>query len=101
MVLAKRFDVLLYPIENLWEAKFVALHRAIDKGMCLCPTDLNVKTIAPQKDVGGGKSDALIAIQKAMVISQRLHQGRRFVLDGVVVSDLRTKNRGLDSALVA
>ena len=55
----------------------------------------------PQKDVGGGESDALIAVEEAVVVAERLHQRSRFFFDGVVIAGLRTKNGGLNSALIA
>src|SRR6202040_4201846 len=51
--------------------------------------------------IGGSESDALIAVEEAVVFAERLHQSSRFFLDGVVIAGLRTKNGGLNSALIA
>ena len=54
-----------------------------------------------QENIGGGESDALIAVEEAVVVAERLHQRGRFFFDGVVIAGLRTKNGGLNSALIA
>ncbi len=72
--------------------------------MNACPSravDLDVKIIAPQEYVGGSESDTFIAIEEAVVVSERLHQGGRLFSNEIVIAGLRTKNRGLDSALIA
>ena len=83
------------------KAEFVPFHRAHDERVSIRAFDLDVKAVAPQEDIGGGEGDALIAVEEAVVVSKRLHQRSRFFFDGVVISGLRTKNGGLDSALVA
>jgi hypothetical protein len=54
-----------------------------------------------RKDVGSSEGDPLVAVEEAVVISRRFHQRGRFFFEGTVVSGLRTKNGGLDSALIA
>jgi hypothetical protein len=93
--------VLTDPVENLGKAEFVALHRAIDECVSIQGFDLDVKAVPPQEDIGGSESDALITVEEAMVVAERLHQRGRFFFDGIVVADLRTKNGGLNSALIA
>src|SRR5207245_9380121 len=63
--------------------------------------DLDVKTVAPQENVGGGESNAFISVEEAVVISERLHQCGCFLFDGIVIASLGTKNCGLNRALVA
>jgi hypothetical protein len=93
--------VLTDPVKDLGKAEFVPVHRAVDESVCVQAPDLDVKAVASQKDIGSGESDALIAIEEALVIAERLHQRGRFFFDGVVTADLRTKNGGLNRALIA
>jgi hypothetical protein len=97
----KGFDVLTDPIEDLGKAEFVPLHRAVDECVCVQALDLDVKAVASQEDIGGGESDALVAVDEAVIVAERLHQRSRFFFDGVVIAGLRTKNGGLNSSLVA
>ena len=94
-------DVLTDPVEDLGKAEFVPVHRPDDERMSGQAFDFDVKAVAPQEDIGGGKSDALIAIEEAVVVTERLHQRGRFFFDGVVIADLGTKNGGLNGALIA
>ncbi len=66
--------------------------------MSLNALDLDVEAITPQKDVGGGEGDALIAVEEAVVVAERLHERGRFFFEGIVIADLRTKNGGLNQA---
>ena len=88
------------PIEDPREAELTPIHRAVDECVALRPRYLDVKSISPQEDVGCSESDTLVAIEEAMVISQRLHQGGGFFFDGIVVSGLRAENCGLNRALI-
>jgi len=63
--------------------------------------DLDAKAVASQEDIGGGESDALIAVEEAVVVTGRPHQRGRFFFDGFVIANLRAKNGGLNSALIA
>ena len=99
--LDKRLDVLTDPVEDLGKAEFVPLHRAIDKCVSIQGFDLDVKAVPPQEDIGGRESDALITVEEAMVVAERLHQRGSFFFDGMVIADLRAKNGGLNSALIA
>jgi len=99
--LNKGLDVLTDPVEDLGKAEFVPLHRAIDECVSIQGFDLDVKAVPPQEDIGGSESDALITVEEAMVVAERLHQRGSFFFDGIVIADLRTKNGGLNSALIA
>jgi hypothetical protein len=99
--LNKGFDVLTDPVEDLGKAEFVPIHRTHDERVSVQGIDFDVKAVPPQEDVGGGESDALIAVEETVVVGKRLHHRRRFFFDGVVIADLRTKNGGLNSALIA
>ena len=62
--------MLPYPVEDLGKAEFVPVHRAPiyrtnDEGVSVQAFDLDVKAVAPQEDIGGGESDALIAVEEA------------------------------------
>ena len=89
------------PVEDLGKSKFVTLHRTNDERISVQAFDLDVRAVAPQENIGGGESDALVAVEEAVVVAERLHQCGRFFFDRVVIAGLRTKNRGLNSALVA
>jgi hypothetical protein len=89
------------PVEDLGKAEFVPIHRAVDERVSVQAFDLDVKAIAPQEDIGGGESDALIAVEESVVVAERLHQRSRFFFEGVVIADLRAKNGGLNSAFIA
>ena len=69
------------PVEDLGEAEFVPLHRADDERMPFKAFDLDVKAVAPQEDVGGGESDALISVEEAVAVAERLNQRGRFFFD--------------------
>jgi len=93
--------VLTDPVENLSKAEFVALHRADDERVTIQGFDLHVKAVPPEEDIGGGKSNTLITVDEAMVVAKRLHQRGSFFFNGIVIADLRTKNGGLNCALIA
>jgi hypothetical protein len=99
--LNKALDMLTDPIEDLGKAKFMPLHRADDERVRVRGFDLDVEAIAAQENIGCGESDALIAVEETMVVSERLHQGGRFFFYGVVIPGLRTEYGGLNSSLVA
>ena len=94
-------NVLAYPVEDSDEVEFLPLHRANNECVPIRSFDLDVKSVPPQKDVGGSERDALITVDEAMVVAQRLHQSGCFFLEGIVIADLRTKNGGLNRALIA
>lgn len=89
------------PIEDLREAKLLFLHGSHNELVSLLSGDVQVKAVAPEKDVGSGKGDALVSIDEAVIIGQGLHQCGSFFFDGIVVANLRTKNRGLHCVRVA
>jgi hypothetical protein len=97
----QRPNILTYPVKYLEKAEFVAVHRSVDERVAIWAFDLDVKPVAPQENIGGGEGDALIAVEEAVVVSERLHQRGRFFFNGVVIAGLRTKNGGLNSALIA
>ena len=89
------------PVKDLGKAEFVPVHRAVDESVCVEALDLDVRAVASQKDISSSERDALIAVEETVVIAERLHQRGRFFFDGVVIAGLRTKNGGLNSALIA
>ena len=92
--------MLPYPIKDFRETELTPIHRAVDECESLLACHIYVKSVSPQEDVGRSESDTLVAIEEAMVISQRLHQGGGFFFDGTVISGLRAKNCGLNRALI-
>ena len=73
--------------------------------MNACPANRprpgKIISVTLQKNAGSGESNTLIAVEEAVVICERLHQRGRFFFDGVVIAGLRTKNGGLNRALIA
>lgn len=59
-----RPDILPDPVENPGKAKFMPVHGAIYKVISGRRVDLDVKAIAAQKNIGGGKGDALVSVRK-------------------------------------
>ena len=88
------------PVEDVRKIEFMPRYRAIDKSMAIRGIHFYEIAISPEKDVGCGESDALIAVNKSMVVGKGLHQRGGFFFDGIVIADLRPKNRGLYSSLV-
>ena len=89
------------PFEDLGKTEFVSVHRAIDERISVQAFDLDGKAVAPQEDIGGGESDALISVEEAVIVGERLHQRGRFFFDGVVIAGLRSENGGLNRPLIA
>ena len=74
--------MLTEPVKDLGKAEFVPVDRAVDERVSVHAFDLNVKAMASQEDVGGGESDALIAIHDTSdmipIKGIRTHAGRLF-----------------------
>jgi hypothetical protein len=100
-LLAKWFDMLPKPVEDVRKTEFMALHRASDKSIAIQSINFYEKAIPPEQHVCGGESDALIAVNESMVVSKGFHQSGGFFFDGIVIADLRTKNGGLYGTLIA
>jgi len=93
--------VLADPTENFREAEFMALHGAVDEVVASRGFHFDVAAVTAQEDVGGGEGDALISVEEAVVVAERLHQRGCLFFERVVVAGLRTENGGLDRTLVA
>ena len=83
------------------KAELVPFHRAYDERVSIRALDVDVYAVATQEDIGSSERDALIAVEEAVVVPERLHQRGGFFFDGTVRARLRTKNGGLNSALIA
>ena len=66
---SKRLYVLADPVEDLREAKFVAIHRTNDELAPFLCIDFDVETVAPQEDVSGGEGDPLVAVEEAVIVA--------------------------------
>ena len=104
--LAKRLYVPSNPFTDLRQAKLAAVHCSPDKAAIneLVPSfriDFDVEPIASQEDISGGEGDPLVAVEKAVIVAERLHQRGRFFFEGVVIADLGAENGGLNRILVA
>jgi hypothetical protein len=64
--------VLADPVEDFGKAKFLTVHRAIDERGPIPAFDLDVESVAPQKNIGAGESNALVAVGEAVVVAKRL-----------------------------
>lgn len=62
---------------------------------------LKIVAVDPQKGVGRSQADSFIAIEKGMVVRERLHESRGFVNEVVVVPVLRTEDGRFKQAMVA
>lgn len=61
------------PGKDLGEAEFVTVHRSADECIASFAFDFDVKAVAAQENVGSGDGYALIAIEKSVVVAERLH----------------------------
>jgi len=93
--------VLSNPFEDLEHAEFMPFHGTGDKSVPVCTVYFEIKSVDSQENVGGGKGDALIAVHKTVIVTERFHQRCGFLLDAAVVANLRTKNGSLHSAFIA
>ncbi len=97
----KRLNALSYPVEDLSKAEFVPIHRTVDELVSDQAFDFDVEAVPPQEYIRSCKSDPLVAVEEAVVVTERLHQCGGLFFDGVVIASLRTKNGGLNSTFVA
>jgi len=70
----KRLGVLAEPLKNLGKAKLVPLHRAVNELVSGRSFDFDVEAVAAQEDIGGSEGNALVAIEEAVVVAERLHE---------------------------
>jgi hypothetical protein len=57
--------VLADPVEDPGEAKFVAVHRAVDELVPFPCIDFDLQTVASQEDIGSSEGNPLVAVEKA------------------------------------
>ena len=57
------------PIEDLGETELLPAYRAVDKCVSVQTFDFNIKAVAPQKYISGRECDALVAVEKPVVVS--------------------------------
>jgi hypothetical protein len=91
---------LLYPAEYLNKTEFVPPSSRQRKRE-LQAFNLDTKSVSTEEDISGGEPDALVAIDEAVAICERLHQSRGFFFDRAVIAGLRSKNRSFNSAFIA
>jgi len=97
----ERPDVLTDPFEDLGKAELASVHRAVDKLVPFGGADIDVKTIATQENIRCGEGYALVAIDKSVIVPERLHQSCSLFLTGVVKAGLGSENGGFNCVLVA
>ena len=97
----ERLNVLTDPVEDLGKAELTSVHRAVDKLVPFRAANVDVKTIATQENIRCGKSYALVAIDKSVIVPKRLHQSCSLFLNGVVIAALGPENGGFNCVLVA
>jgi hypothetical protein len=89
------------PFPDLANAKFSLGDGFGDEFVGRNSLQLKIVAVDPQKGIGRSQADSLIAIEKSMVAGERLHQGRGFVNEVVVVPILGTENGCFEKALIA
>ena len=89
------------PIHDSRKAELSPIHRAIDEVVSFLGVDVDIKTVATEKNVGGGEGDPLVPIDEAVIVAEGLHQRGRLFFEGVVIAGLGPENGGLHRALVA
>ena len=99
--LAKRLDVPPNPIQNLRKPEFVPVHRSNDERVTVRAIHIDVGTIPAQKHIGRRKGDALVAVNEAVFMSQRLHERGGLLFNATVIAGLRTKHRCLNGRFIA
>ena len=62
--------------------------------------DVQIESIHQKKGVGGGEAYSPVAVEKGVIVDQRLQQSGRLLAQFVVVTRLRTENSRLQSALI-
>jgi hypothetical protein len=78
----ERLDVLTDPFEDLGKAQLASVHRAVDKLVPFRAADIDVKTFATQENIRCGEGYALVAIDKSVIVPERLHQSCSRFLNG-------------------
>jgi hypothetical protein len=89
------------PDKNLAKSEFMLGYRAVDESVSIYLFHFDIETVVSQEDISGSEGDALVAVDEAMVVGERLHEGCRFLFDTAVIPRLRTKIGGLHSTLIA
>lgn len=86
------FYVLPDPNQDFSKAKLPPFQRAFDELVAFISLDIEVETVASQKNVGCRECDAFVSIDEPVVHPQGLHQGGSFFLLRIVVASLRSKH---------
>ena len=89
------------PVEDFGETKNLLGERAVDEIVPFHTTHIDVETASAEKDVSGGESDSLVAVEESVIIGKGFHQRSCLFLDRVVIAGLRTEDGGLHFAFVA
>jgi hypothetical protein len=76
---ARRLEVLADPDKNLGKAKFLPGYRAVDKSVSIYSFHFEIETVASQEHISSSEGDALVAVDEAMVVAQRLQEGCRLL----------------------
>lgn len=98
---AQWLNVFAQPFGDVGKTEFAAIKRAVNEVVSVASIHRYVETVAAQENVSRCKGDPFVAIDKSVVVGERLHQRGRFLNDGVVVASLRAEHGGLDGILVA
>jgi len=88
------------PLVKQREAELAFRHRFHHELEGSLAGDVQIESVHQEKRVSGGKPDPFVAIQKCVIIDQRLQQGGRLFAQVIVVARLRTENRSFQCALI-
>jgi hypothetical protein len=101
LLFAQRLEVLTHPDKNLRKAEFMPCYRAIDKSVSVYSFNFKIEAVASEENVSSSEGDALVAVNEAFVVTERLHQGCRFLIEGTVIAGLGAKNGGFNGTFIA
>jgi hypothetical protein len=89
------------PFSDLVNAKFSLGDGFSDEFVGLYGLQLEIVTIDPEKGIGSGEADSLVAIEESVIARERLHQGCGFVDQVVVIAILGTEDSCFKKTLIA
>lgn len=89
------------PFSDLAYSKFSLGDGFGDEFVSRDSLQLEIQAIHPEKSIGCGQTNSLVAIEESMIVRKRLHESGGFVDEVVVVAILGAENGSFEKALVA
>ena len=87
-------DVIVDPLKDLSEAELSTGDRTHHKFKSRDGFDGQVESANKKKRMRGGKGDALVSVEKRVIVRQGFQESRRFLGHTVVIAGLRAEYRG-------